>query len=666
MTKPKSTYTFGKCTLHTAEGALEVDGTRVELRPKTVEVLVHLLEHAGRPVSVHELLDSVWSGTVVTDDSVRQCIAELRRAIGDDEQQVIRTRRRRGYTIAVPVTSRDETGRSVSGSTVGRPRLRIAAFLVLVAVAFAIWRLMPEQERTDEPNGGDVSAAVAPASRAESTDRPPSIAVLRFADMSPDQDMAYLADGLSEELLNTLTQSPALRVIARTSSFAMSDRPVGEIARTLGVSHIVEGSVREDRGRIRVTAQLIDAATSLHLWSQTYDREPDDVLDFQTEMAGEIANLLSITLDPDRRGGTDNPVAYRYFLQAQYHYALRAGDHRQLAREYYQRAVDEDPRFARAWIGLAASLQALLGDHGAPVHTPAEVERLRALQERAITEALEFGAMLPEAHMRAAGYYLAKGDRQRMSEHIREAIALDPDHWLVLAARIEEHLLSGRTDQAVRLQRELVLRDPLNVVARWNLASFLYLAGRYAEAVQELTSAGELFGSAGAADATVVLLQGRALIADGQPEAALELFGGLDGYRLSLGRALAHLALGDAASAAPLIGQAAGPIEEADALLLAAEVHALRGDPAAAVDHLLRLGTPVCSQIGVPLHAYHSAFLRRLEGDAAWEGWRSSTATALRRCATDIASGLTDGLEPPTARLQRRPLARPPLLRAQK
>lgn len=663
MTTPsKATYTFGECTLRATQGTLEVGGVPVELRPKSFEVLVYLVHHAGRPVPVHELLDAVWAGTVVTDDSVRQCIAELRKALGDEAHQIIVTKPRRGYMIAVPVTTHDEAAPRASGSIATQGRLRLAAIIAAMLAAASLWWLTLDQDPLAGTDGQDLeSAALNPGAvtdeQGPSPLRAPSIAVLRFADMSPGQELAYLADGISEELLNTLTQSPSLRVIARTSSFAMSDRPVGEIAQALGVSHIVEGSVREHRGRIRITAQLIDADTSLHLWSQTYDRELDDVLDFQTEMAQTIGNLLSISLDPERRGGTNNPLAYRYFLQAQYHYARRFGDHRQLAREYYERALAEDPQFARAWIGLAATIATLLGDMGAPVRSPEEVAALRALQEQAVARALEHGSMLPEAHMRAVGFYLATGDRERMRTHLREAMALDPNHWLVLAARIDAHLLAGRTDRAAGLQRKLVLRDPVGIVPRRNLATMLYLDGRYAEALAEFAIAKELLGAAAAPDATAALIEGKALILSGQPEAALALFEHPGGDSLPLGRALAYLALGDDASAAALVGQAAGLVDENETLLLAAEVHASRGDAVTAVDHLLRLGTLECNKFVVPVLAYHSAFLRRLDGDPAWERWRDATGAALRQCAAAIDAGLAGGREPPTASLGGRRLA---------
>ena len=184
-----------------------------------------------------------------------------------------------------------------------------------------------------------------------------SIAVIPFPDMSAEKDQEHFCDGLTEELLNVLTCIPGLRVASRTSSFSLKGKRVDlrETAARLGVRHLLEGSVRKDGNRIRVTAQLIDAQTDTHLWSETYDRELDDIFAIQDDIAACILKKLKLQLGPTRSASddTDNPKAYEYFLRGRGYAVSKGSRDVQLAAEMFLKAVELDTDFTRAWVMLS-------------------------------------------------------------------------------------------------------------------------------------------------------------------------------------------------------------------------------------------------------------------------------------------------------------------------
>jgi TolB-like protein/Flp pilus assembly protein TadD len=246
-----------------------------------------------------------------------------------------------------------DTGKKIGTVTIV---LLVTAIVLLIAD-----RLIPEAAVDTEIPAVDVVEAPLPVA-----DR--SIAVLPFADLSPDQDQQYFTDGLSEELLNLLVRVDELRVASRTSSFAFRGSTLGipEISKALNVRHILEGSVRKDGDRIRITAQLIEAGTDTHVWSENFDRELVDIFAIQDEIANAIVNALAGELGMDGEkvvtveAATENLDAYELYLTARELFIARE----QLSESIrlYQKAVELDPNFARAWEGLAA-VEAVIYDY---------------------------------------------------------------------------------------------------------------------------------------------------------------------------------------------------------------------------------------------------------------------------------------------------------------
>jgi TolB-like protein len=203
----------------------------------------------------------------------------------------------------------------------------------------------------------ETSTATSPAPTAETLPTDASIAVLPFVNMSPDKDQEYFADGISEELLNLLAQVPELRVIARTSSFSFKgkDVDIAEIARRLNVANVLEGSVRKSGDKLRITAQLVRASDSSHLWSQTYDRQMADVFEVQDEIAASVVSELKIKLlgtAPPTSHVTD-PQAYSLLLQARASFRQGTAEAVKRSIKQFDQALAIDPGYAAAWADLA-------------------------------------------------------------------------------------------------------------------------------------------------------------------------------------------------------------------------------------------------------------------------------------------------------------------------
>jgi TolB-like protein/DNA-binding winged helix-turn-helix (wHTH) protein len=618
----KQRFAFGEFAVDPQRGRLTRRGEEIALRPKTYGVLLYLLEHAGQLVPREEMLAAVWPGLVVTDDSIAQCLIELRRALGDDTRTMIRTVPRRGLIFEAPVRREESAApppRQVPWST---PRRWLPAAVALAAVAAGLLWWAAVQRPFETPG----EAASVPPAR--------SIAVLRFTDLSPAGDQAWLADGLSEEIMHRLAQSPSLRVVARASSFAVEGQPVAAIAKQLGVSHVLEGSLRRQGDTVRVTAQLVDAATSLHLWSKTYDRELVDMLAMQEEIARSVADSLEVDLDDAQAEPEIDPRAYSRYLEGRHFYMRRGDGDLAKARERYEEAVAISPRFARAWAGLAATATARLFDSSFRPVEPADRKALHEMHRHAVEKALEFGPDLPEAHIRAARYYVLNGERARSLEHLRIARSLDPDHWLVRMTLVNELRASGRIDEAIPLIRRETERDPLNLALRNNLVHFLIEAQQLAAAQAELAKALELIPSPALNSSVltgfVPLLQ--ILLGDFRAAATSieSMPAGAEKYQLL---ALNQHALGLRGESDAALARLSSADSTPWGAFHAAEVHAYRGENGRALDWLGRidLGSG-CEGTRLATFVYYSPFLSQLAGTPDWEAYRAGALRAMLAC----------------------------------
>ncbi len=615
MTAPTTRHKvlrFGEFELDETRGALLRDGHEIHLRPQAFGVLQYLAANAGRLVSKDEIFEAVWGKTVVTDDSLTQCLVEIRRALGDESREAIRTVPRRGYVFEFPV---EEIAVSPAGDQPLAPdsakASRFPGWLpVTIGIAFAViavWWIVTRD--ADDAAAGDPQAP-----------RANSIAVLAFADMSEGRDHEYFADGISEEILNLLTRIPGLRVVARTSSFSFKgkDADIATIGKALDVAYVLEGSVRQSGDQVRVTTQLVDATTSMHIWSETYDRSIDDLLTVQTEIAASVARSLKITLAEGNSlsaGRAVDPDAYGHFLHARYLHNRRAPGDLTAAEAHFRRALDMDPDYAPAWAGLAGTLLVRIFEDGLD-----SAAGLEAMGE-AVTRALALDPSLPEAQMRAAHYQFHSGNFKKGMEHWDKAMALDPDNVLVLGGSAGVAIARGDYQYAVELQSRAAERDPLNPIVRGNLSSSLARVGRYDEAARELQRAMEL----SPAHARNAVAEGRLLILRGRYDEALDVVSGWpEGPDREQALALVYRALGrdDEADAEIARLQSREDWERARRL---AEIHAQQNeiDEAfgwVAVAHEVEKATALTpGSAKRALDFVDSLFLRPLHGDPRWK-----------------------------------------------
>jgi TolB-like protein/Flp pilus assembly protein TadD len=316
-----------------------------------------------------------------------------------------------------------------------------------------------------------------------------SLAVLPLDNLSGDASQGYFADGMTDELITDLSQISALRVISRTSVmlYKGARKPLPQIARELNVDAVVEGTVLRSGDKVRITAQLIDASTDKHLWSQSYEGELRDTLALQNRVAGAIADQIRINLTPQEQAALKNvkvvnPEAYESYLKGRYFWNKRTAEGLKVALAYFNQAIDEDPNYAQAYSGLADTY-ALLGDWQYAVMTPKEAfPKAKA----AAIKALALDSTLGEAHNSLA--FILDGfdwDLDSGGKEFQRAIELNPGyatahHWYAW------HLsLLGRYDEAIAEMRKAENLDPLSLIINADLAELLVLAHLYDESIRQ-------------------------------------------------------------------------------------------------------------------------------------------------------------------------------------
>jgi TolB-like protein/Flp pilus assembly protein TadD len=381
--------------------------------------------------------------------------------------------------------------RSIAPQTGRRMDRMIIVVLALALAYFAFDKfvLAPRRQATPPPNE---SASAANAQ---------SIAVLPFVNMTSDKEQEYFSDGLSEELLNQLAQIPQLRVIARTSSFSFKGKEVDvkTIASTLNVANVLEGSVRKSATTLRITAQLIRASDSSHLWSQTYDRAITDVFKVQDEIAHDVVAALKVKLLPaqelPKTQRTTNPEAYQEYLQGRFFMNRHSAKETDQARTAYQRAVQLDPQFALAWAGLAQThvWDCNYSTDGGLKEFNAHLAAAREAVERALSLEPDLpGALLPRAIIEINFDYNWKGG----AETLRKALVLAPQDPAILDWAGNLALARGQGPEAADLLRRAVAIDPVNPETRAHLGGTLSWLGHREEGRAEYERAAELNPSA--------------------------------------------------------------------------------------------------------------------------------------------------------------------------
>jgi TolB-like protein/DNA-binding winged helix-turn-helix (wHTH) protein/Tfp pilus assembly protein PilF len=335
------TADFGSETLRDQSGA------PVDLRPQAFAVLRYFVEQAGRLVTKDELMQAVWPGIAVTDDSLVQCVHEIRRALHDDSHAVLKTVPRRGYRLDLPSTGAVGASPAEAAGKTSRRAFAVFAIAAFAAMVLAgagalywlgIWR---QHEVPPLPEK-------------------PSVAVLPFANLSNDPEQSYFADGVAEELITGLSRLSDLFVVSRNSAFAYRGQAVDvrQVGRELGVQHVLEGSVRRADDQVRINVQLVDAATGRQQWAERYDGSFADTFGLQDQVANAVIAALALELTPHERVAigqhqTSVPEAYEAFLRGWELYQRTTPQDFIKAIPHFERAIELDPGYGRAHAALA-------------------------------------------------------------------------------------------------------------------------------------------------------------------------------------------------------------------------------------------------------------------------------------------------------------------------
>jgi TolB-like protein/DNA-binding winged helix-turn-helix (wHTH) protein len=489
-------FRLGDCEVYPADGTLITPTGPQRLGPRPMELLLFLASEPYRVFSRDEIMAGVWGRRVVSDETLSRSISDLRRAFAENPAapRYIETLSRRGYRLRVrpePVVVAAHTTSPDSGPAPNRSSRTVARRFALAIIAGVIalgswWHF----SRTD-PNGGNdglAGDAAPPAVQLAEN----GVAVLPFANLSDDPSMEYFSSGLGEELLNALAAQDSLEVVARTSTLAFRDteRDIREIGRLLGVAHIIEGSVRREGERVRVTVQLIDARNGFHRFSKTYDRPLAAVLDLQETLALEVGAALAPRLaaggewDPVRRP-TSSAEAYEAFLLGKHLQRRVTPESLELSAGHLRRAIALDPGFAAAHAALAETL-ALTSQYAE--------QPIAALRDE-IQVHIDLALAIDPANVQA---WHARGLLEFYQRRFRDAAASfgtarshgENSGTAAMHARALRFL--GEFRAGLDITTEALRTDPLNAHLINNHATLLSVLGQHDEAERWLERALEI------------------------------------------------------------------------------------------------------------------------------------------------------------------------------
>jgi TolB-like protein/Tfp pilus assembly protein PilF/DNA-binding winged helix-turn-helix (wHTH) protein len=511
---------FGVYEFNVVTRELRKDGMRMRLEGQPLTILEMLLERPGELVTREELRNKLWPGETFVDfeHSLNAGVKRLRAILGDSAEQprYIETQARRGYRFIAPLdragSVAQEPARVPPPSVeTAQARLTARSRWVIVTIALCIVGLLGLgwHRRPSRP-----VAAPVPVIR--------SLAVLPLANLSGDPSQDYFADGMTEEVIGRLSTIRGLRVISRTSvmQFKRTQPSVPEIAKMLHVDGIVEGSVMREGDHVRVHAQLINAATDQHIWSESYDRDLRDTLALESEVAQAIARKVEVTVTGEERArfaGTREiaPDVYESYLKGRSALAKsmnRAEIEKSVA--YFEEGIRKDPTFAPAYVGLASAY----GNLGTVFVGAMPPNEARQKVISAARKALELDPNIAEAHGQLAFVYMERWQWRDAEAEYRRALELNPNDAAAYSGFGDWLMKQGRMDEALAMSRRAVELDPLGESGN-ELGWVLFHARRYDEAIRELRNVEAVRPD----DFEARLVLGDALIWAGQSQEAISL-----------------------------------------------------------------------------------------------------------------------------------------------
>jgi TolB-like protein/DNA-binding winged helix-turn-helix (wHTH) protein/Tfp pilus assembly protein PilF len=517
-------YQFGEFTLDAQNRLLKRAGTAASMTPKAFDTLLLLVQNAGKIVTKDELMKAVWPDSFVEESNLTQTIFMVRKVLEEtSDRRYILTVQGQGYRFLLPVTEALDEAQDRGAPLVGSsqpaaanemsvaqterasgPRKvkgrRAAAFTGLVIalgliVSFAIlqWRA---RHTAAEPAGKIM------------------LAVLPFENFTGDPGQDYFSDGLTEEMISQLGDlDPShIGVIARTSvmHYKHSQESIPQIGKELGVQYVIEGSVRRDTERVRITAQLIQVKDQSHVWAREYDRDLGHLLELQGEIAREVAGEIESSLGgrgrteaasrgAEQASGTKSYEAYDLYLKGRYFWNKRSVEGFRQAAVYFQQAIAKDPNYAGAYAGLADTYSLMSTWYSGPQNELMPKARAAALR------ALELDEGLAEAH---ASLALIKEnydyDWQGAEKEFKLAIELNPQYATAHQWYAEFLSWQGRFDEAFRESALAQQLDPLSLIIATDHATILYYSRQYESALEQCRSVLELDPSFDHAQLTMI------------------------------------------------------------------------------------------------------------------------------------------------------------------
>jgi TolB-like protein/DNA-binding winged helix-turn-helix (wHTH) protein/Tfp pilus assembly protein PilF len=485
-----SVLRFGVFELDPAVPELRRRGRPVHLQEMPLRLLEMLLERPDELVPREAFFARLWPNddSGILDDNLNTAVRKLRLALNDSAHRprYIETVPKRGYRFVAPVSREEDAAAPADRGTNERSRLpasrqpnrrRAVSIAAVPVVLAAIVAAAVLPGLLDRQGPGE-----APAMTEFRT-----LAVLPFVNASGDPADEYFAVGLTEELMDSLSRPESFRLVSRTSAFALknADMDAREIGRLLGADTLVEGSVRRDGDRLRISAHLVDARNGYQLWSETYDRRMHDVFDVQQDISLSIANTLTGRLlapaeAEDLRAPVTDAVAYDLYLQGRFYWHRRTEHGLRTAAQYFEDAVERAPDYAPAWIGLGDAY-AVLGfyDYLAPAEAfPKAQETARRALE------LEPDSAAAQATLGYAALYY-DWDFDEAEARFRRAIELRPGFSKAHQWYANLLTAAGRFEEAEREMRQAQQTDPLSLIANAALGWVRYHAGRHREALDQ-------------------------------------------------------------------------------------------------------------------------------------------------------------------------------------
>lgn len=462
-------------------------GKVINLRSQSSEVLAYLATRAGETVTKQELFDNIWSKNAVTDDSLTQCIADIRRVLNDADRNLLQTRPKKGYCLNVtepsPVSERQMTGSKVLALQ-RRQRGLIGALLIGALGVGLTWFVVYALQQAE----GQSSVLALPAN--------PSIAVLALEDHSVGDDAGYLSDAIAEGIIADLSRFPELFVIARNSSFSFRDNPtkVSDISKTLGVRYLIDGSQQKNDGKLRVTIQLIDAVEGHLLWSQVYNSDLSDVFTVQDEIVRKVVATIAqkvINFEGQKAVQSDEAklTALLLNLKARQHLFDFTPEGNEKARLANLAAIRADPSQPFGYVGLTF-VHINRYRWGWTDQDP--IVELNAARDFA-WKAVELAPDFYDAHSAMAYMHIQEGDLDKAVARYQKALELNPNDTGALASLAEALTYGGKATEAEELMLRVTRLDPLHQDwIKWNLAWVQWHSRNCDDALQTMNAMSEI------------------------------------------------------------------------------------------------------------------------------------------------------------------------------